>query len=100
VTTYRTGTHHGITICAENDGARCGRPDHDCARGHLVAVVVEGADGLDAVEFAERICALLNGDQPPRRGCICNDPPPTTTGKNQPATRPPGWACPRHGEVI
>jgi hypothetical protein len=60
VTTYRTGNHHGITICAENDGARCGRPDHDCARGHLVAVVVDGGD--DSAAFAERICALLNDD--------------------------------------
>jgi hypothetical protein len=57
VTTYRTGNHHGTTIVAENDGARCGRPGHDCARGHLVAVVVDGG-----VELAERICALLNAD--------------------------------------
>lgn len=36
-----------------------------------------------------------------RRRCICNDPPPTVDKpKNGTATRPPGWACPRHGEVI
>jgi hypothetical protein len=32
--------------------------------------------------------------------CICNDPPPVVTGKNQPVTRPAGWSCPRHGMVI
>lgn len=57
--TYRVGNHHGVTICAENDGVRCGREGHDCARGHLVAVVVKGDQAL-----AERICALLNGDGP------------------------------------
>jgi len=55
MTTYRTGTHHGVTIVREGDGARCGRADHDCERGHLVAVVVDGDQAL-----AERICALLN----------------------------------------
>lgn len=54
---YRAGNHHGITIVREGDGARCGRPDHDCARGHLVAVVVNGGQ-----ELAERICQLLNAD--------------------------------------
>jgi hypothetical protein len=35
------------------------------------------------------------------RRCICNDPPPTVDKpKNGTASRPPGWACPRHGEVI
>lgn len=62
MTTYRTGTHHGVTICAEDDGARCGRPGHDCARGHLAAVVVEGAGDLTAEQLAERICVLLNGE--------------------------------------
>jgi hypothetical protein len=34
-------------------------------------------------------------------GCICNDPPPTVDKpKNGTASRPPGWACPRHGAVI
>ena len=34
-------------------------------------------------------------------GCICNDPPPTVDKpKNGTASRPPGWACPRHGTVI
>lgn len=33
--------------------------------------------------------------------CICNDPPPTVDKpKNGTASRPPGWACPRHGAVI
>lgn len=58
--TYRTGDHHGVTIVREGDGARCGRPDHDCARGHLVAVVVDGFDGRTAEEEAERICKALN----------------------------------------
>jgi hypothetical protein len=53
---YRTGNHHGVTIVREGDGSRCGRPGHDCDRGHLVAVVVDGGE-----ELAEQICALLNG---------------------------------------
>lgn len=64
MTTYRTGNHHGVTIVAEGDGARCGRPDHDCERGHLVAVVVDGSDGLDADGFAEHICERLNSPTP------------------------------------
>lgn len=60
MTAYRTGNHHGVTIVAEGEGARCGREGHDCARGHLVAVVVEGGE-----EFAERICALLNCEEAP-----------------------------------
>lgn len=33
--------------------------------------------------------------------CICNDPPPTVDKpKNGTPSRPPGWACPRHGTVI
>ena len=58
--TYRTGNHHGITIVAEGDGARCGWEGHDCARGHLAAVVIEGG-----LELAERICALLNDAHTP-----------------------------------
>lgn len=57
MSTYRVGTHHGVTICREDDDHRCDRPGHDCARGHLVAVVVNGD-----VELAGRICALLNAD--------------------------------------
>ncbi len=57
MTVYRTGNHHGITIVTEGDGTRCGRPDHDCQRGHLAAVVVNGDQAL-----ADRICALLNAD--------------------------------------
>lgn len=220
MTTYRPGTHHGTTIVRSGDGYRCGRPDHDCERGHMVAVVTN-----DDWALAERIAWLLAHDgtpdvtylrgardalaevrrqltawvnlnplsvarpaaatvmgmlrvaaaelgvdesaqvsaslqrqageihsgvgrdtrnahggaeaptdivhlirdgsattacchrapfelaardghrltvEPaavtcglvPRRRCICNDPPPTTTGKNQPATRPPGRALP------
>lgn len=34
-------------------------------------------------------------------GCICMDPPPTVDKpKNGTASRPDGWACPRHGAVI
>ena len=58
MSTYRTGTHHGVTINREGDGARCGRPDHDCTRGHLVAVVVDGG-----MELAERIVRLLNAEE-------------------------------------
>lgn len=65
MSTYRVGSHHGITINREGDGARCGRPDHDCDRGHLVAVVIDGGE-----EFAERICALLNGDQAAPSGWV------------------------------
>jgi hypothetical protein len=64
VTTYRTGNHHGITICAEGDGFVCDRDDHDCARGHLVAVVVNGDHAL-----AERICDALNAEEPYRHRC-------------------------------
>jgi hypothetical protein len=59
VTTYRVGTHHGVTINREGDGHRCDRPGHDCARGHLVAVVTDGDQ-----ELAERICAALNDREP------------------------------------
>lgn len=55
---YRVGAHHGVTICREDDGYVCGRPDHDCARGHLVAVIINGD-----WELAERIAALLNASQ-------------------------------------
>lgn len=54
--TYRADRHHGVTICSENDGVRCGREDHDCDRGHLVAAVFGGG-----VEFAQLIADLLNG---------------------------------------
>lgn len=60
MTTYRAGTHHGVTICREGDGHRCDLDGHDCERGHLVAVVVNGDRAL-----AERICALLNGGYTP-----------------------------------
>lgn len=53
---YRAGTHHGVTIVRKGDGYRCDRDDHDCARGHMVAVVTNGDQAL-----AERICTLLNG---------------------------------------
>jgi hypothetical protein len=57
--TYRVDNHHGVTIVEEGNGGRCGRPGHDCDRGHLVAVVVDGGQ-----ELAERICALLNAYMP------------------------------------
>lgn len=56
--TYRAGAHHGVTIVREGDGGRCGRPDHDCTRGHLVAVVVDGGE-----ELAERIVQALNREE-------------------------------------
>lgn len=59
VTTYRVGNHHGVTIVREDDGHTCARPDHDCERGHLVAVITN-----DNWELAERICALLNAYMP------------------------------------
>lgn len=55
---YRTGSHHGVTIIREGDGYRCGRSDHDCARGHMVAVVTN-----EDQKLAERICLLLNEDR-------------------------------------
>jgi hypothetical protein len=106
MSTYRTGNHWGVTIVREgerpvelDDCAFCcvsnsGCPIHAAVEDHLVAVVVNGDTAL-----AERICALLNGEAP-ALVCICNDPPPTVHGKNMPATRPPGWACPRHGMVL
>ena len=54
MTTYRTGNHHGVTIVREDDGFACARAGHDCARGHLVAVVTN-----DNWELAERIARLL-----------------------------------------
>lgn len=58
--TYRVGNHHGVTIVREPDqqAVCCNREDHDCTRGHLVAVVVNGDQAL-----AERICDLLNADE-------------------------------------
>lgn len=55
MTTYRAGTHHGTTIVRSDDGHRCARPDHDCERGHMVAVVTN-----EDWELAERIALLLN----------------------------------------
>jgi hypothetical protein len=87
---YRTGNHWGVTIVRQSLVPDDNYGEHD----ELVAVVVNGDRAL-----AERICALLNGERP-ALVCVCNDPPPTVHGKNQPATRPPGWSCPRHGTVI
>ncbi len=53
--TYRTGNHHGVTIVDESPGVCCGRLGHDCKRGHLVAVVVDGGE-----ELAERIVRGLH----------------------------------------
>lgn len=58
MTTYRTGTHHGTTIVRSDDGHRCARPDHDCERGHMVAVVTN-----EDWELAERIALLLNASE-------------------------------------
>jgi len=85
--TYRTGNHHGVTIVSEGDGARCGREGHDCARGHLVAVVIEGG-----LAMAERICMLLNGPPYPKRctmeigvrGCVCEPWPDCYTARHTP----------------
>lgn len=39
-----------------------------------------------------------------RAPCICNNPPPTIVDregkKNGQAVRPPGWSCPKHGQII
>lgn len=36
-----------------------------------------------------------------QKPCTCNDPPPgVTRPKNGESTRPPGWSCERHGQVI
>lgn len=83
--TYRVGRHHGVTIVNEDPTERCGREDHDCARGHLAAVVIDGGE-----RFAERICQLLNGPPyPPRctfelgvRGCMCEPWPDCHHPKN------------------
>lgn len=61
---YRVGSHHGITICREGDGYRCGRDGHDCDRGHLGAVVVRGFDGRTPEQEAEWMCARLNAADP------------------------------------
>ena len=44
MTTYRVGTHHGVTVIRVGDGTRCDRPDHDCRRGHLVGVMLTAED--------------------------------------------------------
>jgi len=54
---YRVGGHHQTTIVREGDGYVCGFPDHDCARGHLVAVVTSGERAL-----AQKVVELLNAD--------------------------------------
>lgn len=51
--TYRVGNHHGVTIVDENPNHRCGRPDHDCARGHLIATA-------QTEDYADRIVEALN----------------------------------------
>ncbi len=101
MTTYRTGNHHGVTIVAENDGARCGREGHDCTRGHLAAVVVDGG-----VELAERICALLNTQQAlaDRYGAAPSGPPsspeqPPVGGSGRPErAQTLSGGCPRHDD--
>lgn len=57
--TYRVGNHHGVTIIDANPNSRCLDEHHDCARGHLVAVVVDGGQ-----LFAEHICDRLNAVTP------------------------------------
>lgn len=122
MSTYRVGTHHGVTICREDDDHRCDLPGHDCARGHLVAVVVNGD-----VELAGRICAALNGEQRTDwvafaqqqiadmcTGCTAakGDPDcPVHHGRKPRGPKPPpvgpgcicdgsGRTCPRHGAVM
>jgi len=52
-------------------------------------------------EAARGARTFLRSDAPRRARCICNDPPPTVDKpKNGTASRPPGWRCPRHGEMI
>lgn len=82
MTTYRTGNHWGVTIVREATAIASGASDYVCdgcggqaevwiddrplcrrepevrADSQLVAVVVNGDQAL-----AERICALLNGDE-------------------------------------
>lgn len=60
MTTYRPGSHRGTTIVRSGDGYRCGRPDHDCERGHMIAVVTN-----DDWALAERIAWLLAHDGTP-----------------------------------
>jgi hypothetical protein len=57
MSTYRTGNHWGVTIVATADAPWPVGMEHPDDR--LVAVVVNGDR-----ELADRICALLNGDEP------------------------------------
>lgn len=117
---YRAGDHHGVTVVLEGDGYRCDRVGHDCARGHLVAVVVNGDTAL-----AERICALLNREAAFTRECLnewvvadsctcvgafTDTQCPVHQGRRARAPKPPpvgpgcicdgsGRTCPRHGAV-
>lgn len=50
MTTYRVGNHHGVTIVREGDGHRCDLDGHDCARGHLVGVMLTAEDAALVVE--------------------------------------------------
>jgi hypothetical protein len=60
VTVYRTGTHHGVTIVAEDDGVIfCGCEGHDCARGHLAGMVGDGQFLTGDPHLAARVRALL-----------------------------------------
>lgn len=57
-----------------------------------------------AFDGAPPVRVYVDGSQmygPYRVSCICNDPPPTVDKpKNGTASRPDGWACPRHGTLI
>lgn len=82
---------------------RVGIADPNAAEGECDC----GHEGLPA-EWHSRPCPLARvrvaGRLVPPSvgpGCICNDPPPTVDKpKNGTASRPSGWACPRHGAVI
>ena len=84
--TYRTGNHWGVTIVREGSpGATYGEPGGDPGEDELVAVVVNGDQAL-----AQRICRLLNADEP------CG-----TTGLYGSPDNPQTWICRRkkHGPI-
>jgi hypothetical protein len=85
--TYRVGNHHGVTIVRLGDGARCGRPEHDCDRGHLVGVMLTAEDAALVVEALHHV-EQTNGPALPIR--IGGAPKICTCPLN-------ARTCPRHG---
>lgn len=103
MSTYRVKRHWGVTIvrkagncdCPSDDPRgdvrhdinQCGLADDD----ELLAVVVNAMPGLTREETAQRICALLNGDEPGLVETTTLDDLGQGRRTYVPGARPSGW---------